>query len=261
MSPVGARTVRFQVTEDAAHKPGLDLGSIAVNVTLGPRVGEVVPDFAFTDFAGKISKLSALRGRYVLLDFWATWCGPCVSNLPAVSKVHERFEHDDRLTVLGLNLDDDPVRARQMVEREKLTWLQATVGSRAEDRDKVLSRYAIGFIPTYILIGPDGKLIQAARTFRSSPSFCQGAAVIHGGRARSLKAEPAIVQGNPGIPHQREPGWINPLRAMRTEIYPTRIVRGWRRQSWPVHASTARLSFRGNCRSIAVPRCCIARPC
>ena len=47
-----------------------------------------------------------------------------------------------------------------MVEREKLPWLQGTLGNRAEDRDEILSRYAIGSVPTYILIGPDGTLIQ-----------------------------------------------------------------------------------------------------
>ena len=158
VNQVGSRIVRLQVSEDASHGPGVNMGDIAVNVALGPRVGDVVPDFTF-DLAGKTTKLSALRGRYVLLNFWASWCGPCVSNLPALRKLYERFGQDDRSTILGLNLDDDPVTARQMIEREKLPWPQATLGSRAEERDEILSRYAISFVPTYILIGPDGKLI------------------------------------------------------------------------------------------------------
>ena len=115
VSPVGTKIVRVQVTEEAARKGTLDLGTIKVKVRPGPRPGEVVPDLAFTAFSGETVKLSDLRGRYVLLDFWATWCGPCVADLPAVRQLHETYGADKRLAILGLNLDDDPAKARQFV--------------------------------------------------------------------------------------------------------------------------------------------------
>jgi thiol-disulfide isomerase/thioredoxin len=101
-----------------------------------------------------------LRGQYVLLDFWATWCESCVSSFQELGKIHERLGRDGRVTILSLNLDEDPVAAGEMVQRKKLSWRQGTLGIRAADRDEILSRYAIGIVPTYILIGPDGKLIQ-----------------------------------------------------------------------------------------------------
>jgi thiol-disulfide isomerase/thioredoxin/uncharacterized GH25 family protein len=159
VSPVGSRIVRFQLTSDQAKAAGLDLGDINVSVALGPRTGEVAPDFEVVTFSGETVKLSSLRGRYVLLDFWATWCGPCVAGLPALGRLHDMFGADTRLTVLGLNLDDDPAEAKGFLEARKLPWPQGYLGHRAVGNDDILSRFAISSIPEYILIGPDGKLI------------------------------------------------------------------------------------------------------
>jgi beta-lactamase regulating signal transducer with metallopeptidase domain/thiol-disulfide isomerase/thioredoxin/protocatechuate 3,4-dioxygenase beta subunit len=159
VSPVGARIVRFQVSEVAARGPSLDLGDIPIKVSLGPRPGAVVPDFAFAELSGISRTLSALHGRYVLLDFWATWCAPCVASLPALARAHDSLGDKNRLSVLGVNLDDDPEQARAFVRHHKLTWPQAFLG-RSDDKDDILSRYAISSVPTYLLISPDGKLVE-----------------------------------------------------------------------------------------------------
>jgi thiol-disulfide isomerase/thioredoxin len=184
VSPVGGRIVRFQISEDAAHGPGVDLGDIAVKVALGPRAGEIVPDFAFADLTGKTMKLSALRGRYVLVDFWASWCVPCVANLPAIGKLHDTYGRDERLTILGVNLDDDSEQARTFVAREKLTWSQAFPG-RVGDRDEILSRYAIGSVPAYLLIGPDGKLIERSENLQVMTEALSR--VLHGNQGPSSR--------------------------------------------------------------------------
>jgi beta-lactamase regulating signal transducer with metallopeptidase domain/thiol-disulfide isomerase/thioredoxin len=159
VSPVGSRIVRFRVTEEAAQAASLDLGDIPITVAIGPRVGDVVPDFTAQPLSGEAVKLSSLRGQYVLLDFWATWCGPCVANLPALFRFHDTFAADNRVRIVGLNLDDDPAETRAFVEARKLPWTQAHLGGRDGDKVDILSRYAVSSIPTYILIGPDGKLI------------------------------------------------------------------------------------------------------
>ena len=78
-----------------------------------------------------------------------------VANLPALERINKTYEAGKRVTVLGLNLDDQPGDASAFLETRKLSWAQAYLGGK----DDVLTRYAISFIPTYILIGPDGKLI------------------------------------------------------------------------------------------------------
>ena len=166
VSPVGAKTVRFQVSEEAARGPGIDLGEIPVKVALGPRAGDPAPDFGFTDGSGKANRLSALRGQYVLIDFWATWCAPCVASLPELAKVHDTYGKDGKLTVLSVNIDDDPDQARAFLAQKKLTWTQGFLG-RARERDEILTRYAISSVPAYLLIGPDGKLIERSESLQT----------------------------------------------------------------------------------------------
>jgi hypothetical protein len=75
--------VAFRVAERLAPSPSLDLGIIEVKGTPGPRPGDLVPDFSVTSFSGEALKLSDLRGRSVLLDFWATWCRSWSRSSPA----------------------------------------------------------------------------------------------------------------------------------------------------------------------------------
>jgi thiol-disulfide isomerase/thioredoxin len=159
VTPVGSRIVRFQIAEDAARKASFDLGDIPVKVTAGPGIGDIAPDFTATASTGEAVTLSSLRGRHVVLDFWATWCGPCIANLPELQRFHETFGKDKRVTVIGLNLDDDRTAARSFLDARKLPWTQAFLGGQGGDQDDVLSRYSISSVPTYVLIGPDGKLI------------------------------------------------------------------------------------------------------
>ena len=158
VNPVGAKVIHFQVSEEAARGTAIDLGEIPVKVTLGPRPGELVPDITFVDASGKSCRLSALRGRYVLVDFWATWCAPCVASLPEIAKLQAKYGKNDHLAILGLNIDDDPGHARAFAAQKELSWTQGFLG-QAQDKDEILSRYAVSSVPTYVLIGPDGKLV------------------------------------------------------------------------------------------------------
>ncbi len=117
--------------------------------------GQMAPVFEATDIDGNPIRLAGLRGKAVLIDFWATWCGPCRGEFPHLRRVNEKFA-GDRFVVLSISLDEDCEDARKMIEKEKLTWLHVCEG--AWSGSKIAQLYNVMGIPSTWLIAPDGTI-------------------------------------------------------------------------------------------------------
>ncbi|HEX5413770.1 MAG TPA: TlpA disulfide reductase family protein, partial [Terriglobia bacterium] len=83
-----------------------------------PVTGDQVEDFAFRDFNGQMHRLSDYSGHYVLLDFWATWCGPCLKEVPVLRKAAELYRKRG-LEILGMNSDQKVEKARKFLEKSQ----------------------------------------------------------------------------------------------------------------------------------------------
>ncbi|ANH79850.1 alkyl hydroperoxide reductase [Niabella ginsenosidivorans] len=119
-------------------------------------VGTEAAGFTQKDTAGKEVSLDQFRGKYVLVDFWASWCGPCRRENPNVVHVYNKYR-DKNFTVLGVSLDEEKEAWLKAIEKDGLTWTQ--VSDLKGWENEVAQQYRITAIPRNFLIGPDGKII------------------------------------------------------------------------------------------------------
>ena len=119
-------------------------------------IGSEIADFSQKDTAGNIVKVSSLRGKYVLIDFWASWCRPCRMENPNVVAAFNKYHQKD-FTVLGVSLDQAKPAWLQAIKMDGLTWTH--VSDLKGWGNQVASLFHITSIPQNILIDPQGKII------------------------------------------------------------------------------------------------------
>jgi peroxiredoxin len=117
------------------------------------QVGKAAPDFTLDSNDGKKIALSSLKGKYVLVDFWASWCQPCRQENPNTIKLYEKYSKKG-LEVLGVSTDQDNAKWLEAVSQDKLTWLQVR-----DSLGEVANMYGIEQLPTTFLLDKEGTII------------------------------------------------------------------------------------------------------
>ncbi len=125
------------------------------------QIGKTAPDFAMSDSLGNSLNLSSLRGKYLLVDFWASWCGPCRSENPNVVRAYQKY-HENGFDILGVSLDNDRARWIKAIHDDQLTWHH--VSDLKGWGNEAARLYAVNSIPANVLLDPQGVII--ARNLR-----------------------------------------------------------------------------------------------
>ena len=122
-----------------------------------PEVGEPYTDFTFPNVKGVKVKLSDFKGKYIFVDFWASWCSPCRYQNPKLKRLYEQYKASN-FEILGVSIDSEEDQWIKAVEKDKLTWIN--VLSEGGRTSEVSQLYGINGLPDNLLINPDGVIIK-----------------------------------------------------------------------------------------------------
>lgn len=163
---------RLPSTGDGAARQARGFNSVALMtmtvlaLTAGTAAATVTPaapapDFALKTLAGPNLRLKEQRGQVVMVNFWATWCGPCRIEMPHLNRLYEKYRSAG-FQLLGVNIDDDPQQAQQLAAKLALRFPVLL------DTDKKVSRlYDLTTMPSTVLIDRDGKVRYVHRGYRN----------------------------------------------------------------------------------------------
>jgi len=130
---------------------GLVLGAFAVSgLASSDLTGQAAPDFALKSSTGENLRLSEYRGEVVMVNFWATWCGPCRQEMPLLDQLYSRYERVG-FTLLGVNIDDNSSKAMNMVQE-----LGVSFPVLFDSRKEVSKLYQVDTMPATVLIDREG---------------------------------------------------------------------------------------------------------
>ncbi len=136
------------------------LTSLLLLLTSSVLIAAPAPDFTLKSNQGKNIRLSELKGEIVLVNFWASWCGPCRKELPAFEKLYQKYKPLG-VTILAVNVDDDPAKADELLAEVNISY------PVLYDTDQKISElYKVSAMPSTYFINRDGELVNTHRSFK-----------------------------------------------------------------------------------------------
>jgi len=160
---IGSQSVNVTVPPGKADEV-FDSGAHKVPIRGMMRLGRRAPRFEVKAFDGKTVKLDDYQGKYVLLDFWATWAGTRTLDVRMLKEVNDTYGKDPRFVLLGLNFDPERKDAERMIEQSGLKWQQCHLGNWGST--ELPGSFGVQGLPEALLIDPEGKIV--ARSLRGS---------------------------------------------------------------------------------------------
>lgn len=119
-------------------------------------IGSPAPNFKTQTIQGQTLSLAEYKGKVVILEFWATWCGPCLPDIPHLKTLDSKYAEDE-LQIIGISLDTNTEKLRSFIAKEEMQWPQIIQPNKY--KDEITSEYNVYIIPRSFIIGRDGKIV------------------------------------------------------------------------------------------------------
>jgi peroxiredoxin len=142
-----------QLATEIKNSPSAKSFVVLLDKAAKTEEGKPAPEINLPDVDGNFFSLSSLKGKYVLVHFWASWCAPCRGANPALKKIYEKYK-DKGFEVMAISIDESKQNWLQAVEEDNMPWHQVR-----DDKHEIGRLYQVGGIPRNFLIGPDGTVI------------------------------------------------------------------------------------------------------
>lgn len=161
---------RTMMTKRVNQEYGMIQGMRISTMAAKKMVGKPSPTFNYENHAGGTSTLADFKGKYVYIDVWATWCGPCLAEIPHLKKVEADY-HDKNIVFVSISIDakKDHEKWKNMVNQKQLGGVQLFADN--DWNSKFVTDYGIQGIPRFILIDPNGNVVEADASRPSSPDL------------------------------------------------------------------------------------------
>lgn len=124
-----------------------------------PRLGEISPDIALPNASGNITKLSSLKGKVVLLDFWASWCQPCRMSNRSMQSVYRKY-NEKGFEIFGVSIDANKSWWLHAVNQDKIGWTQV-IDTKAANGNQLAQTWNLQYIPSTFLLDKEGRIVAA----------------------------------------------------------------------------------------------------
>ena len=121
-----------------------------------PKAGTVAPDFTLSSLDGNTISLSDFKGKYVVLDFWASWCPDCLRDIPEVQSLYKDFSKRG-VVFVGVSFDNDKSSWQAAVEKHDIQYLQCSELKKMREAD-IAKQYGVKWIPSLVVVDPEGKI-------------------------------------------------------------------------------------------------------